>query len=94
MRYLLVTDRKPKGLKRFCAMCLSPIGHTYCRELTTRIIYCGVGCYLEHCYQTNVVFGGNDSEMQKLWPPHRFKLDSTPLLQYRLQEDGQGTESA
>ncbi len=49
MQYVWVTGRIPKGLPRFCAFCLEPIGETgYLREQDTRILYCGPVCYSSH----------------------------------------------
>lgn len=48
MRYVWVSDRVPKGLKRFCAYCCTPIVVGYLRDMSTRLVYCGPSCYEEH----------------------------------------------
>lgn len=53
MRYIWVSGRVPKGVKRFCAFCLEPIGEGgYLREQDTLILYCGPVCYASHCTLT------------------------------------------
>lgn len=49
LRFILVNDRSPRAAKS-CAFCCAPIDQhiSYVREISTRIIYCGCGCYLEH----------------------------------------------
>lgn len=61
MRYILVNERVPK-VNRFCALCCSAIVDTYLRELSTRIKYCGLGCYTEHCMATLQALGGVHAE--------------------------------
>lgn len=39
MRYIIVNERKPKGIPRFCTFCITPIGDSYVRDLQTRCIY-------------------------------------------------------
>jgi len=53
VRYIVVSERVPKGLKRFCAFCITPITEGYVRDLEgTRIIYCKAECWEDHKYKT------------------------------------------
>lgn len=66
MRYIIVNERRPKGLPRYCALCAAPIDSSYLREIATRIIYCGVGCYTEHVHNALVCLGALDAPMKFL----------------------------
>jgi hypothetical protein len=48
MRYVVVTDRVPKGLKRYCAFCCEPITDNYTRDVSTSLVYCGWQCIEAH----------------------------------------------
>jgi hypothetical protein len=45
MKFTLVNGRTPKP-QSFCALCSSPIGESYLRELATGLAYCDHDCYL------------------------------------------------
>lgn len=59
MRYILVTDRTPRT-NRYCALCCCSLDG-YLRELSTRIKYCGLGCYTEHCMSAFLALGEHDA---------------------------------
>jgi hypothetical protein len=61
MRYVLVNERVPK-VNSYCALCLCQLDNGYVRELSTRIKYCGIGCYTEHCMSALLTFGGHDHD--------------------------------
>lgn len=48
MRFVVVSDRMPFG-HQYCALCTATLEDGYLRELGTAILYCGFGCYTEHC---------------------------------------------
>ncbi len=64
MRYIVVNDRKPKGLPRYCGCCLTKIEDKYCRELRDRILYCDALCFETHLFETNVASGALDAPVK------------------------------
>jgi hypothetical protein len=48
MRFILVNGRTPFRPST-CALCSKPIGANYLREFATRLPYCDVDCYADHC---------------------------------------------
>ena len=60
MRYILVNDRKPRQ-NSYCCFCLGVLVESYLREIPTRLKYCGVGCFNEHCHTAAVAIGGYDA---------------------------------
>lgn len=80
MRYVLVNDRRPKGLPRFCAYnVFHVIGDYYCRELVDNILYCSAVCYESHVHDSLVKIGGLDA-VSKLCSPPRLALPSPPVV--------------
>lgn len=81
MRYVVVNERIPKGITRYCACCCVPIVDGYCREIGTRLIYFNAEHYEEAVHAANVALGAYDapkpekkpSQVQLLcgpvWPP-------------------------
>jgi hypothetical protein len=48
MKFVLVNGRTP--CKQFsCALCGTPIGAGYLREIGTGLCYCDTDCYADHC---------------------------------------------
>lgn len=81
MRYILVNERVPKT-NRFCALCCGALTGHYLRELDTRIKYCGVGCYTEHCMSSLTACGGihgEFAETMRLLPGASRSLGGSPL---------------
>lgn len=66
MRYIIVNERRPRGLPRFCAYCCSAIDATYTRDLQMSIIYCKPECFETHIFETNVAAGAIDAPRPKL----------------------------
>ena len=64
MRYIIVNERKPKGLPRFCSYdCSHVIHNTYLRELQDRILYCSAMCYDTHNFETRLTAGKIDTPL-------------------------------
>lgn len=66
MRYIIVSERVPKGLKRFCALCTTEIVAGYTRDLTTSVVYCTPLCCESHIYASLVANGLLDAPMPRL----------------------------
>jgi hypothetical protein len=47
MKFVLVNNRQPRE-DAYCALCCEKVEETYVREIQTRLIYCGYGCYAGH----------------------------------------------
>lgn len=67
MRYVVVNSRKPK-VNNHCALCTATLEQSYLRELSTRIKYCGLGCYEEHVLSAIMANGGPYAEKMLLLP--------------------------
>lgn len=52
MRYIVVNYRVPRGINRYCAMCVTPITDGYVRDLTTSVIYHSFWCLERHIEQS------------------------------------------
>lgn len=48
MRFILVNGRTPCR-QSACALCSKPIDTGYLREIATRLPYCDLNCYADHC---------------------------------------------
>jgi hypothetical protein len=48
MQFVLVNGRSPRP-QSFCTLCCEPIQQGYVREIATRLSYCGLNCYVDHC---------------------------------------------
>lgn len=85
MRYVLVNERVPKT-NRYCALCTARLDDGYLREIDTRIKYCGVACYTEHCNSAMLIMGGIHGEvtqeMRLLSGPSRASRE--PLVEVTL----------
>jgi hypothetical protein len=44
MKFVLVNGMSARP-QSFCAQCCKPIGHSYLRDITTRLSYCDHKCY-------------------------------------------------
>ncbi len=55
MQFVLVNGRSPRP-QSFCTLCGEPIHEGYVREIATRLSYCGLRCYVEHCSDAARVF--------------------------------------
>lgn len=64
MRYIVVNERTPKGLPRFCSLCLRAIENSYTRDLYLRSLYCTPTCYEVHVFEAMVVIGALDAPMK------------------------------
>jgi hypothetical protein len=47
MKFVVVSDRRPKNFPR-CALCCEKIEGGYVRERSTRLLYCDNICYRGH----------------------------------------------
>lgn len=65
MRYVIVNGRVPR-VNNHCALCASTLEASYLRELSTRIKYCGVGCYTEHVLSALQAIGGPHGQVLAL----------------------------
>ena len=48
MQFILVNGRSPRP-QSFCTLCCEPIQDGYVREIATRLSYCSIKCYVDHC---------------------------------------------
>jgi hypothetical protein len=48
MRFIMVNGRTPCR-QSACARCSNQIGTRYLREIATRLPYCDLDCYADHC---------------------------------------------
>ena len=55
MQFILVNGRSPRP-QSFCTLCCEPIQDGYVREIATRLSYCSIKCYVDHCIDTTRVF--------------------------------------
>jgi hypothetical protein len=55
MQFVLVNGRSPRP-QSFCTFCCEPIQEGYVREIATRLAYCGLKCYADHCLRAALVF--------------------------------------
>lgn len=65
MRYVIVAERTPKGLPRYCNFCCTKLDNGYLREISTRILYCPIAaCYELHVASCAAALGGNDATLK------------------------------
>ena len=55
MQFILVNGRSPRP-QSFCTLCCEPIQDGYVREIATRLSYCSIKCYVDHCLDTTRPF--------------------------------------
>jgi hypothetical protein len=48
MHFVLVNGRFPRP-QSFCTFCCEQIQERYVREIATRLSYCSLECYIDHC---------------------------------------------
>jgi hypothetical protein len=55
MQFILVNGRFPRP-QSFCTLCCEPTQDGYVREIATRLSYCGIKCYVDHCIDATRAF--------------------------------------